>query len=517
MIYVKDGGKLELTNSTLAFSEWYGVLIEGAETPNIVDNHFHDCGREAIRIIDDADGNAAAPVIRNNVIDNSVLGAIVIGGQYLTGERTITGNSGSGNGTNSIYVSAAFTGNTTLSADNELSWHFAGDADIPTGQTLVIDPGAVVKYAGGELDVSGTLIANGTDGNEVVFTSLSDDAYGGDTNADGEATVPAAGQWEGIYVSGSGNATLDHTIIRYGGHYGSLSWDTLIYVKDGGKLELTNSTLAFSEWYGVLIEGAETPNIVDNHFHDCGREAIRIIDDADGNAAAPVIRNNVIDNSVLGAIVIGGQYLTGERTITGNSGSGNGTNSIYVSAAFTGNTTLSADNELSWHFAGDADIPTGQTLVIDPGAVVKYAGGELDVSGTLIANGTDGNEVVFTSLSDDAYGGDTNADGEATVPAAGQWEGIYVSGSGNATLDHTIIRYGGHYGSLSWDTLIYVKDGGKLELTNSTLAFSEWYGVLIEGAETPNIVDNHFHDCGREAIRIIDDADGECCCPRNSE
>ena len=42
-----------------------------------------------------------------------------------------------------------------------------------------------------------------------MFTSLNDDSAGGDTNSDGDASVPAAGYWRGIVASGNGGI-LDH-------------------------------------------------------------------------------------------------------------------------------------------------------------------------------------------------------------------------------------------------------------------------------------------------------------------
>ena len=43
-----------------------------------------------------------------------------------------------------------------------------------------------------------------TSQNPVIFTSLADDDAGGDTNLDGDATVPLPGDWDGIRIVGSG-------------------------------------------------------------------------------------------------------------------------------------------------------------------------------------------------------------------------------------------------------------------------------------------------------------------------
>ena len=93
---------------------------------------------------------------------------------------------------------------------------------VPAGQTLTIQPGAIVKFDTGEyLTVDGTLTAIGTSGSLIWFTSLKDDAVGGDHNGDGGATTPAKGNFRRIEIGGSStNSKLEWCRIRYGGYFG---------------------------------------------------------------------------------------------------------------------------------------------------------------------------------------------------------------------------------------------------------------------------------------------------------
>ena len=108
-------------------------------------------------------------------------------------------------------VTVAYSG--TLSADDTLTPEHGpilidGTLTIPSGVTLTIEPGSILKFKNSAgLNVQGTLLAQGTAENRIVFTSAMDDNHGGDTNGDGPATVPSPGDWQGVMVNG-GDATI---------------------------------------------------------------------------------------------------------------------------------------------------------------------------------------------------------------------------------------------------------------------------------------------------------------------
>jgi hypothetical protein len=408
----------------------------------------------------------------------------------------------------SLSPTAFSIADTIISSDISTSttWTTAGGTYIVQGSrfvnagvTLTIDPGVVVKFQNttSRLVISGTLNATGTSTSRIYFTSLKDDSVGGDTNGDGASTTPVSLDWHSVQVEPGGIANLEYVTIRYGGSsiFGVCNTGGENVCNNGGTLTISSSTIS-NGYYGINHQSGTT-SISNTTISDASFRGLNIL-----AGMVSVATSTFSNNASHGLFVDGGLVAFNGNTFSGHticpiyfsnlgslsyhsqntaSGPSDSSNGICLNGNVTQNISLTPDT-IPYVIFTTSEIHSGNTLTINPGAVVKFrtTSGRLTVfgGGTLNAIGSSLYPIYFTSIKDDSVMGDTNGDGASTTPALGDWNTILVNSTGVLNLGNAIVRYGGRLvsGVCNSERQNICNNGGTITIATSTISHG-FYGI----------------------------------------
>lgn len=207
----------------------------------------------------------------------------------------------------------------------------------------------------------------------AVFTSIHDDDYGGETDEGSEGSP----QWKGLLFIRSGNVRIADSIIRYAQN-------------------------------GMWMENT-APVVTSTRIEDCTEAALN----ADLISAPDLNGISLQGNAINGLLLRNGTLPSG-KTQWGILDAG--------------------ESQVIRVINSELKLGSETQLVIDPGAIIKFArGAGIVVDGQLLVGERLGERAILTSLDDDTVGGDTNND--VSTPSRGSWSGIVVNPNNtNATL-----------------------------------------------------------------------------------
>jgi hypothetical protein len=352
---------------------------------------------------------------------------------------------------------------------------------INSGVTLTIQPGVVVKFASGAyLNCIGALQAVGTSGSPIYFTSIKDDNNpAGDTNGDGNATVPGTGDWQSIIfasTSTNGASALTYCIIRYAG-YGNNGALLFQSVSDN----VTNCTISKS-YFGVDCQGTAAPTLSNTTIQASTQTPVVL--DFTANPTFSSLAFSSADNGY-DAIGIRGGMLT------------SGSYSLVQRGATVGVNPVS---NVTYVMLGSLTINAGASLTIQHGVVIKPNGGQwFYVYGGLNMNGTSaaGDSITITSIHDDNYGqpNDTNNNGSITAPNRGDWGGIQFYQGSTGSLSYCRLKFATNSASTGTVTETNVS----INVSNSWISDCA-HGLALFSISNPAITNVQINNCSSTPV-----------------
>ena len=372
-----------------------------------------------------------------------------------------------------VLIENNIVGNTTWTNNNI----YLIDGEILIQAVLTIEPGTLIKFKDAANWVvqgasGGLIIAEGSILLPIIFTSWHDDAHGGDTNGNGDATEPVRGDWDDINIHGDNNSSIfDYCEFYYGGGY----YDNyVLFLDPNTAVSITNCTIA----------------------HNQGEEGAL---NAYAAGSGTIIQNNIFYDNIW-PLNINANFNLDDSNIFHDPDSRsdiNDHNGILVEGDFDGQITWSETEVPFVLKQGEYLIPAGNSLTCEAGVILKLDEGvDLWINGTIIVEGTLSAPVTFTSYKDDSVGGDTNNDDTITSPNPGDWDYIMIQGINNSSsFNYCEFYYGGGYYDgytiyLDVDTSVNVTSCSFIYNTGSDEPVLD---ASLAGANT-TIVDNVFYN-----------------------
>jgi len=354
--------------------------------------------------------NDSAPTLTNNTMSNNAIYPVTLFCGLL--DSNVTGNTGSGNGTDAIEVRGGVITVDRTWVSQDFYFQVTGDdIHVYSSATLTINPGCLVKFDNGAALFIGyyskaTLIADGTSGSPITFTS--------------SASTPAPGDWEGIVFfehTDDSTTILDYCTVEYGGFN---SYDSNIYCLNASPT-IQRCVIRNSDGHGIYTtESNSLPSI------SCSK----ITDNVNGVYAESNSNPTVTDCSIAGNTSSGVTNTSSAITLDAeNNWWGNASGPSGVGPG-TGAAVSAYVDFSPWRTAFDSCL---DTIVLTPYSETNFIGSQHTVTATVETVEGESTEpiegiVLFFYITSGPHAGvngndTTDANGQATFTYTGTTEG----------------------------------------------------------------------------------------------
>lgn len=369
-----------------------------------------------------------------------------------------------------------FVAQRNLAGFNNITYVIFEEININNGSHVDIEAGVIIKFADGQsrLLVEGSLATLGTAANKVIFTSIKSDNVGnpGDTNGDGSASSPNRGDWDRVEFLDPSNDTTSRLSQL------EIQFPTRGVVMRNANTILRNVLINQASSHGIMTFEASMPNIDSTTIQNCNGDPVAL-----SYASDPIFGPNVVFSQNLSS----GLFL--HETQLNN-------NAQLKSKNVAGIINIA-------YIIENLDITSGGLLTIDPGVVIKmrrifsFSNSIVQVTGGIFAQGTAVLPIHITSWKDDSVGGDTNNDGNGSVPQQTDFNYFRftdVPDTNRAFFKHVKMKYGGYSAQAM---LQFVNSNGFIDSCNFEHISAR--GIRISGTSNPKIRNSNFFNIPNHA------------------
>jgi hypothetical protein len=462
-----EGSTFSQAGANLGYLDWanrHTAIYVDRCAPTITGCSFINQSGNGVELI------SSAAIIKNNVFTNLGEGCYAIVFNTLDAFPVLAGNTVSGTGVQGIAVPGGRLSGTNIWNKPGLGFPYFinGDLTLGAGVQLTVEAGVQLKMLGNRIWVDGTLQARGTADEPVVFTS--------------QKNEPKPGDWRGLYFGpGAGESQLRYCLLSFGGdNLGYINWanrPTTIYV-DQSSPTFDNITLTYSQYHGLWFNSSHS-EVHGANIQFCGGHGLIAEGSSRINLGDTSFAHNGTADDGFYTVLEDASSIVAPLNVTFSENRRQGINISGGTLATDGTWKHWATNA-PYVLTGEVTVVDKVRLTIEAGTTMKLQNTRLVVSGVLIADGM-ADAITLTSWRDDRIGG--NSDGTNSLPAEGDWKGIYLSpNSSGSVIRNCQFNYGGNnIGYINWDNrlaFIYL-DQCSPTIQNCTFAHSAGHGIEL--------------------------------------